>query len=235
MALSPPGSDVVHVFLAARMRADFTARYSAVNGIILPNAYMISPAPVREPRTGLITIGLLSNLSCAKGLDRFISLARNLHAANVPFRARLAGPVVEEDLTLLTKALAELPELDYAGPVYGDAKFTFLADLDLFVFPTKYHNEAQPIVIYEAMALGVPVLTVDRGCIAEMVDECFTALPDLATFDREAAQLVAALAGPRRATLEAAQTRARQRLAEDTQIALAALDILFGVRDEKNI
>ncbi|CAM5554604.1 hypothetical protein FALB51S_00090 [Frigidibacter albus] len=228
VALSTATPGVVHVFLAERMRADFTTRYGTVDGAVLPNAYMIPPAPPRAAHNGPIVIGLLSNLSRAKGLDRFIALAQDLHAAAVPFRARLAGPVASEDADLLKEALATLPELEHAGPLYGPEKDAWLAGLDLFVFPTSYRNEAQPIVIYEAMAQGVPTLAVDRGCIAEQVGDCLAVMSDLAAFDTQAAKLVTALAEPERARLQAAQARAQDRLAEDTATARATLDRLFG-------
>jgi glycosyltransferase involved in cell wall biosynthesis len=41
--------------------------------------------------------------------------------------------------------------------------------LDIFLFPTRYVNEAEPLVIYEAMRRGVHVIACDRGSIAEML------------------------------------------------------------------
>ncbi len=37
------------------------------------------------------------------------------------------------------------------------------------MFPTNYANEAEPLVIYEAMRQGVHVIACDRGAIAEML------------------------------------------------------------------
>ncbi|WP_170433130.1 glycosyltransferase [Ruegeria arenilitoris] len=215
------------------MQDDFTARYGAVEGVALPNAYMVPSAPSRPARTGRIVLGLLSNLSCAKGLDRFIKLARDLRAEGVQFEARLAGPVAEEDAGLLASALTEIPELVHVGPLYGEAKNEFLKNLDLFVFPTNYRNEAQPIVIYEAMAQGVPTLSVDRGCILDQVGDCLEVLPDIATFDRDAADLVARLAVSERSRLAVAQSRAPIRLAEDAERAFSTINGLFGVEGRK--
>src|SRR4029077_6117789 len=41
--------------------------------------------------------------------------------------------------------------------------------VDVFVFPTNYVNEAEPLVLYEAMRQGVHVIACDRGAIAEML------------------------------------------------------------------
>lgn len=235
VAASSPSSHVVHVFLAEQMQDDFVKRYGPVDGVVLPNAYMVPRAAKREPTDGPLVLGLLSNLSCDKGLDRFVTLAQNLKAAGIPFRARLAGPVVDKDAGFLEKALTEIPELDHAGPVYGKEKADWLASLDLFVFPTNYRNEAQPIVIYEAMAQGVPTLSVNRGCIAEQVGDCLEVMPDLKSFDREAADLVIRLAGLDQNRLIDAKDRALERLAEDTRKAWETIDKLFGDHTKKGI
>ena len=40
---------------------------------------------------------------------------------------------------------------------------------DLFVFPSAYTNEAQPLVVLEAMAAGVPVITSNIATLPEFV------------------------------------------------------------------
>src|SRR4029077_16115808 len=60
-------------------------------------------------------------------------------------------------------------EVTYLGPVYDEAKTAFYRDLDILLFPTDYANEAEPLVIHEAMRSGVHVIACDRGAISEML------------------------------------------------------------------
>ena len=49
------------------------------------------------------------------------------------------------------------------------AKAKFFRDTDIVLFPSSYANEAQPMVIFEALANGVPVLATTVGYIAEQL------------------------------------------------------------------
>lgn len=55
------------------------------------------------------------------------------------------------------------------GKVQSEDKNRFYQQIDLFLFPTRYAVEAQPNVVFEALASGCPVAAFDRGCIAEML------------------------------------------------------------------
>jgi len=67
--------------------------------------------------------------------------------------------------------------LDYRGRVLGDDKAKFYRDIDVFVFPTTYANEAQPLVVFEAKASGNDVIAYDRGCIRKQLDETDLLIP----------------------------------------------------------
>ena len=59
----------------------------------------------------------------------------------------------------------------YAGPVYGETKAAFFGGIDALVFPTRYRHESRGIVLNEAFAAGVPVISYDRGCARTVVGE----------------------------------------------------------------
>ena len=173
------GARLQHVFLAQSMQEAFFARYPQKSAaLLLPNAIFVPTRPTRATRSaGRIRVGLLSNLGPEKGLYDFIETARQVKAAQLPVEMLLAGPVPRpQDAKAINAAEAE-GLLRALGPLYGKDKYAFFQKLDLFLFPTRYLNEAQPTVIYEALAAGVPVLAFARGAIADQVRDCLPSLP----------------------------------------------------------
>ena len=59
--------------------------------------------------------------------------------------------------------------IDHIGVITGKEKFDLLFSSDIFVFPTYYKFEGQPLAIIEAMSSGLPVITTDTGTIKEMI------------------------------------------------------------------
>jgi glycosyltransferase involved in cell wall biosynthesis len=88
-----------------------------------------------------------------------------LLAAGSPFRCRLtiAGAFArqdEEEEFQRRIALSDLAgTVQYAGFVEGEAKNALLRDSDCLCFPTFYHAESFGLVVVEAMAAGLNVLT----------------------------------------------------------------------------
>ena len=167
------GGRVVHVFLCDCMRDLYVANYpQAENAIVVSNATHIEPVEELPPAAlqGL-RLGHMSNLCEEKGLDTVLAVTRRLVAAGLDVKLVLAGPPVgPKDTEKIDLAKAELGEvLEYRGPVYGADKIPFFSDIDVFLFPSMYAHEAQPNVVFEAMAFGVPTVSYARSCIAEVL------------------------------------------------------------------
>jgi glycosyltransferase involved in cell wall biosynthesis len=174
------GKDATHIFLCQTMADLFIARYKKpLKFEILSNSAFVDVASaLPEHNTarqdGRLVIGLLSNLNNVKGLGLFLDLLRQTAHLCMNVRGVLAGPPDSDaERAAIETACRELGhKLDYRGPVYGEAKSDFFRSIDVFVFPTRYANEAQPIVVFEALAHGIPVLSYDRGCILSQVGAC---------------------------------------------------------------
>lgn len=57
----------------------------------------------------------------------------------------------------------------YIGPVSGSKKWRLLREAHIFLLPTKYVNEGQPVSIIEAMAHGCVVITTNFRAIPDLV------------------------------------------------------------------
>lgn len=163
------GPDCTHVMLCPAMQMRFQKTYPAARTCMtMSNAIFTPPtAQPRPPGDGPLRIGHLSNLCDDKGLDTVFTLLRALQVEGIETKLVLAGPGLKQgdNAQIAGGLIAFDGTVDYRGPVSGAAKEAFYRDIDVFVFPTRYRNEAQPLVLFEAMAAGVPVLAYDRGCI----------------------------------------------------------------------
>lgn len=133
----------------------------------LPNAFMIEPAPLGQKAGTALVIGHLSNLTEEKGAIRFLRLFKTLRQAGVPVLGQLAGPTKDRIVaSAIEETLAEFPNsFSWLGAIYGSEKDTFYDSLDVFIFPSAYVNEAQPLVLLEALSRGAAILTTDLGCM----------------------------------------------------------------------
>jgi len=61
----------------------------------------------------------------------------------------------------------------YHGVVHGEEKERLLEQAHVFVLPTYYRYEGQPLSVLEAMAHGTPIVTTDHAAIGEMVRDGF--------------------------------------------------------------
>lgn len=142
---------------------------------ILPNAIGLDHEEVREGRHGggdaPLQVLFVSNLMSTKGPLVLLDACMDLKGRDVPFQARFAGGD-RLDLTgeEFQQAIGERElgdRVSYLGPVYGAGKDALYGSSDVFVLPTT--NDCFPLVIIEAMAHGLPVISTDEGAVPEMV------------------------------------------------------------------
>jgi glycosyltransferase involved in cell wall biosynthesis len=155
-------------------------------GESLSRAYALDPARVRVVSNAAfysgdgahqvqvndaapLQLGFLSNITFEKGFVEFFDVLASLKQRGIAYRAHIAGPVAADARQTLDRLLRSTADVAYVGPLYGEDKERFYRQLDVFLFPTRYANEAEPLVIYEAMRRGVHVIACDRGAIAEML------------------------------------------------------------------
>ena len=168
------GRGAVHVALDECMAEDIRAHYPAVVKVMVAHnaAHVGRPELDARGDRGL-TCGFMSNLSREKGLDTFLDCLRAARSAGINLRAVLAGPSASgEAEAMIAAAKGEFGDmLDVVGAVSGESKQAFFRSIDVFLFPTRYKVEGQPLVILEAMSYGVPVIATHQGYCAELVGD----------------------------------------------------------------
>ena len=161
----------VHIVHCRKMANDFRRQYESQCQFVTIHPSIVT-FDVQRPRAAMhqpFRLGHLSNLSVAKGLDLVIRTFEALLSAGVEVQLRLAGPcLTREAEQLVSSVLVKYPDsVRHFGPIYNDDKKQYFADIDAFLFPTE--SESWGIVINEAIAAGVPVITFDRGCTQTVV------------------------------------------------------------------
>ena len=167
-------------------RARFAARVKALAG---------------EPGAEAVTVQVLFLAHCTreKGLfaaaEAVLLVNRQLAARGLPLKLKLttAGNFVtpeEEAEFARFRANPELADsLEHLGFVSGAQKIQLLRASDLFLFPTRYLGENQPVNLIEAMAFGLPIVTTRWRSLPEMLPPDYPGLVD----DQDPEKIAAAI------------------------------------------
>ena len=226
-----------HVLLSAGMAEALVRQYglSGARTLVISNAAYFTDdssgaatAAVAEgarPDAWPLRIGYLSNITFDKGFVEFFGVLQRLNALGVRYEARIGGPVAPDARQTFDELCASTPDVRHLGPLYDAAKDQFFRELDLLLFPTRYANEAEPLVIHEALRCGVFTLACRRGAIAEVLQNGAGEVFAESEFVESAAACVRALDADRAAlaqkrVLAVAQAR---RLRAEGQAGLATL------------
>lgn len=226
------GDHIHHIFLCSKMWERFEHAYGKLaNARIISNAAFVEGNTEAEIRThsGPLKLGLLSNLTREKGLYTFIELLRQLRRSGIEVIGHLAGPIMHEgDTAIVQSAVSELNgSLRYIGPVYGEAKRHFYREIDVFVFPSEYPNEAQPTVLFEALAAGNMIVAFDRGCIGNQIGSNGLVVPVGSDFCAQVRDQFASIMEVK-ANISAERDSIRRNFAEMQSAALSSVSNLLS-------
>jgi glycosyltransferase involved in cell wall biosynthesis len=136
------------------------------------------------------TVNLLFLAHCTREKGVFAAIeavrqaARELAARGLPLKLKLtiAGNFITDEERAEFDGLQQNPEIaalvHYAGFVSGEQKERLYREADLFLFPTCYLGENQPVNLIEAMAFGLPIITTRWRSLPEMLPPAYPGLVD---------------------------------------------------------
>lgn len=149
---------------ASALRQSASGRFRRI--VVAPNGLLGDPAPPAvRTRSGPVVFGTAGRLSTAKGIDVLIEAAALIPRDEMDVRFKVAGEGWEpfQDLAR-RKGVGDL--FDFLG--WTDDMDGFLDQLDVFCLLSD--KEAFGLVLAEAMARGVPVLSTTTNGGREIVE-----------------------------------------------------------------
>lgn len=133
------------------------------------NAVFATPAMKQTDKLRLV---YLSNLIKEKGVLDVLDALILLNEQGIDFSAVLAGVIAEANAQDVALRLAKLKDkVAYIGVISGDKKTKALWDANVFILPTYYPMEGQPISLLEGLAAGNIIVTTPHSGIPDIIDE----------------------------------------------------------------
>lgn len=165
------GERHVSIALCSHMENRLMQTYPKILSIfVLSNAWSIGSSNIaRRSCSPGLHIGHLSNLTSAKGIGIVCKTFEHLAKGGTDAYLHIGGPFADKFARATVLDIVERypARVTYVGYLEPDAKDSFLAGIDVFFFPSRYWNEAEPLVLDEALSAGCKVVALETGCIVQ--------------------------------------------------------------------
>ena len=122
---------------------------------IIPNGIDLTEYKQVKTFYGTKKIVFLSRIHPKKGIELLLEAWRTMDTKG--WTLEIAGNGEPTYINILIKAAKDLGNVFFVGPYYEEAKWDFLRSADVLVLPS--YSENFGIVVAEALAVGVPVIT----------------------------------------------------------------------------
>jgi len=124
---------------------------------VIPNGIDLSTVPQAKKEYGTKKMVFLSRIHEKKGIELLLEAWQELELKDWTLEIAGEGDVGYISILKNKIRIEKIANVSFVGPQYGDAKWTFMKSADIFVLPT--YSENFGIVVAEALAVGVPVIT----------------------------------------------------------------------------
>ncbi len=118
-----------------------------------------------------LRIIFLSNLMEEKGIIDLLDALNFLEDLKINYKAKIAGNIDKNNESRIKSKLEPLKNTKYIGVVSGIDKKNLLDWANVFILPTYYKMEGQPISIIEAMATKNIIITTKHAGIPDIVKD----------------------------------------------------------------
>ena len=120
---------------------------------------------IEEQDNKIITF--LGRLGFEKRVDLLIEAFIKLKRRYPNYSLLINGDGPAEVVNQLKNLAQQVPHIHFTGFILGEMKANLLASCDVFCSPSPYETFGRTVV--EAMASGLPVITVDSGAVSEYI------------------------------------------------------------------
>lgn len=104
-------------------------------------------------------------------LEAVVELKRQGIVVYVEALGSFSDPVFAKECRETIQAENLNEHFHFLGPVFGAQKIDAFARADLMVFPTYFDSETLPLVVIEAMAAGLPVISTRWRGIQDLIED----------------------------------------------------------------
>jgi len=145
-----------HIHATAQMEANNIKALGFNNPVsIIPNGIDLGELNGAKEYYGTKKIVFLSRIHPKKGIEILLEAWRNCDTNGWILEIAGSGEITYSKN--LSESACDLKNVCFVGAKYGEAKWDFLRSADVMVLPT--YSENFGIVVAEALAVGVPVIT----------------------------------------------------------------------------
>lgn len=118
--------------------------------------------------TNGLNILYLSNLMEGKGIFDVFEALNILNDKQVPYKAKIVGGIDLENEKKIFDYINSNPNIEYSKPIRGKEKIEAYLASNVFILPTYYKMEGQPIALLEAMLTGNIIITTNHAGILDI-------------------------------------------------------------------